>query len=326
MVNKFPCNQASQDWTAPQQNPETLGTSALREVEFPKFYFPHDSGLHQYQFKYACLCAEEGIEPELALSHLTACVAKLNYKRVVPPRELSDAVNNAYRMVGDGSIDSIQSFPKYDAAAAARIAKEFGTTREDLVAASPQTPPVDPTVAIVSLFGGDEFVCLAPFNKRFFTYPLDYWLLNCTEEILKFQFIVPHPMSAKFGLTKGNGHKSQRTHSNTGVRRRVVCDFDEPGPLLQPSLIAYLADFCQQDPELVLTSGGKSLHAWWRIDGWSDDDILTFEEEAARVGADPALLGDSQKCQLVRLPAGTRKNADGTKPQTILFWNPKSLS
>ena len=326
MVNKYPCNQASQDWTTPQQNPETLGTSALREVEFPEFYFPHDSGLHQYKFKYACLCAKEGIEPELALSHLTACVAALNYKRPVTSRGLSDAINNAYRMVGDGSIDSIQSFPEYDAAAAARIAEEFGTTREDLVALSPQTPPVDPTVALLSLFGTDELVCLAPFTRRFFTYPLDYWLLNCVEDILKYQFIVPHPMTARFGVTKGDGHKSPRTHSNTGVRRRVVCDFDRPGPLLQPSLIAYLTDFCQQDPELVLTSGGKSLHAWWRIDGWADDDILTFEEEAARIGADPALLGDSQKCQLVRLPAGTRKTDDGTKPQTILFWNPKSLS
>ncbi|MDA7862416.1 hypothetical protein N9A63_02265 [Akkermansiaceae bacterium] len=132
------------------------------------------------------------------------------------------------------------------------------------------------------------------------------------------QFMVPNPMKGKVGLTK-DGKPSKRCTDNTGPRKRIVCDFDLPRAEIQPSLITYLADYSGLDPEWVLHSGNKSLQAAWNCSDWSSEDILTFEEEAVRVGADPAIMGDGRRCQFVRMPAGYRDNG---KRQVIHFWNP----
>lgn len=248
-------------------------------------------------------------------------VGLLNYHRDVPDREIRSAIESAYRIAFDENPKSTHRRPAYQPGAAKIIAKDFGTTLEDLKASSPETPPLDPAEALAALFGADELVCLAKKLERANTLPFAHWL-ELEDELKDYQFVVPNPMTSKTGVTK-DGRRSTRTASNTGQRRRIVCDFDKPKPDIQPALIAHLADYCGEDPELVLTSGGKSLHAWWRIDHWPPGDIIVFEEEAARIGADPALLGEARKCQLVRLPAGKRNNG---KPQSILFWNPNSQS
>jgi hypothetical protein len=200
------------------------------------------------------------------------------------------------------------------------IYESYQITREDLISDSPVPPPDAPAEALAHLFIPDELVCVAKEFKSARTLPLSVWL-ELDEDLRKYQFVVPHPMTSKKGETK-DGRMSSRTFSNTGKRRRIVCDFDEPKAEMQPSLIVHLSKYCGGDPELILTSGGKSLHAWWRIDDWPDEYIERFEDEAARVGADPALLGEARKCQPVRLPAGTRNNG---KSQSILFWNPSPI-
>jgi hypothetical protein len=289
------------------------------ETSFPEFRLKKSEGLHDYLFHYACKCANEEIDPEELECHMIESAALLNYNRNVPDREIRSAIKSAYSSDFDGNQKNTHRRPAYQPGAAKLIAEEFGTTLEDLQASSPKTPPLDPDEALAALFGADELVCLAKKLELAKTLPFACWLER-DDELKDYQFVVPHPMTSKKGVTK-DGRSSNRTASNTGQRRRIVCDFDKPKPGIQPALIAHLADYCGEDPELVLTSGGKSLHAWWRIDHWPPEDIIVFEEEAARIGADPALLGEARKCQLVRLPAGKRNNG---KPQSILFWNPKN--
>lgn len=290
------------------------------ETSFPEFRLKKTCGLHAYLYHYACLCAEEEIEAHEAMCHMTECVGSLSYHRDVPEREIRSAVECAYSTVIGGQARSTRKLPRYEVDSAKDIAYSYQVTREDLISDSPMPPPDSPAEVLTKLFGPEELVCIAKELKSARTLPLSVWL-ELDEDLRKYQFVVPHPMISKKGETK-DGRMSSRTVSNTGKRRRIICDFDLPKAEMQPSLIVHLSAYCEQDPELILTSGGKSLHAWWRIDDWPDEDIETFEDEAARVGADPALLGEARKCQLVRMPAAMRANGNS---QSILFWNPSPI-
>ena len=290
------------------------------ERTFPEFRLKKSCSLHTYLYHYACLCAEEEIEKDETIFHMTECVESLSYHRDVPEREISSAVDCAYLAVIEEEPRSTRKLPCYELDSAKDIADSYLITREDLISDSPVSPPDSPAEVLAHLFVPDELVCVAKELKSARTLPLSVWL-ELDEDLRKYQFVVPHPMTSKKGETK-DGRMSSRTFSNTGKRRRIVCDFDEPKAEMQPSLIVHLSKYCGEDPELILTSGGKSLHAWWRIDDWPDEYIERFEDEAARVGADPALLGEARKCQLVRLPAATRNNG---KSQSILFWNPSPI-
>jgi hypothetical protein len=290
------------------------------ETSFPEFRLKKSCGLHNYLYHYACLCAEEEIDPDEAICHMTECVSSLSYHRDVPVREISSAVKDAYLIDIGGQPRSSRKLPSYESNSAMDIYESYQITREDLIGDSPAWPSDSPAEVMAHLFAPDELVCIAKKLEFAKTLPLSFWL-EFDQELKNCQFLVPHPMKSKKGKTK-DGRISSRTYSNTGKRRRIVCDFDKPKAVMQPSLIVHLSRYCGEDPELILSSGGKSLHAWWRIDDWPDEDIETFEDEAARIGADPALLGEARKCQLVRLPAGTRDNGES---QSILFWNPSPL-
>lgn len=280
----------------------------------PVFKAPK-SELHRKLFIYACECAELGIPPEECLQHLKACVDGINYYREVPEREITEAVKCGYRCVLEGPSEDSVRLPKYDREAAEAIYEQWQTTIEDLREASIKTPPTDPFEALQALFQPDDLICMASHLERpsIVTYNRLQLGVACCR-----QFMVPNPMKGRVGLTK-DGKPSKRCTDNTGPRKRLVCDFDLPRAEIQPSLITYLADYSELDPEWALHSGNKSLQAAWNCSDWSSEDILTFEEEAVRVGADPAIMGDGRRCQFVRMPAGYRDNG---KRQIIHFWNP----
>jgi hypothetical protein len=295
----------------------------MRKLELtpPKFKLPKGSGLHTYLYRYACMCANLEINPNAVIEHMKDCVESLSYHREVPDREIESAVEDAYTAIIVGISPARKRAMRYDPIYSRVIAENYKTSIDDLKAHSPMSIPSSANEALKCLFLENELVCMAKDLTKARTLTLDAWL-NQDVGLNKYQFLVPHPMTSKKGETK-SGYLSPRAVKNTGRRRRVVCDFDKPEGKRQPSLIIHLSKFCGEDPELVLTSGNKSLHAWWRIDNWPVQDIETFEEEAARVGADPALFGEARKNQLVRLPAGLRNNGN---LQEIYYWNPKQIN
>jgi hypothetical protein len=291
------------------------------KTTFPDFYLREGDGLHKYLFHYACKCAEFELNEDLVIEHMIECVEDLSYHRDVPDREIESAVNDAYATVNGEITFERKKVQRYEKYAALEISRSYPTTIDELKEASPLPIPNSPKDSLSQLFDRDELVCMGIRLNNVTVLPMDIWL-DYMGDIEKYQFLVPHPMSTAKGLTK-SGYPSPRTVSNTGRRRRIVCDFDKPAKEIQPSLIVHLSNYCGKDPELILTSGGKSLHSWWRIDDWSDDEIEIFEEEATRVGADPALLGEARKNQLVRFPGAIRDN--GNK-QSLLYWNPTPIN
>ncbi|MFN6017381.1 MAG: hypothetical protein ACK49N_07370 [Verrucomicrobiota bacterium] len=291
------------------------------ELTPPKFNLPKDSGLHTYLYRYACMCANLEINPNVVIEHMKDCVESLSYHREVPDREIESAVEHAYKAVMEGTSYAKKIVMEYNPVYSRNVAKKYQTTIDDLKKNSPMSIPSSENDALKCLFLKNELVCLGKNTNRAKTLPLDVWIEH-NIDTKGYQYVVPNPMTSKMGVTK-DGKMSSRAFSNTGKRRRIVCDFDKPDGKIQPSLIVHLSIFCGEDPELVLFSGNKSLHAWWRIDDWPVQDIETFEEEAAKVGADSAVLGEARKNQFFRLPGGLRNNGN---LQEIYYWNPKPIN
>lgn len=125
------------------------------------------------------------------------------------------------------------------------------------------------------------------------------------------QFIVPCYMTKKKGLTQ-DGKESEHCLDNCGEREYCVCDFDEPASEEHASIIWYLAKFYKL--VMVLSSGGKSLHAWFKVSAHDEPD---FWKLAIRMGADPAMMRN--RSSFVRMPFGTRDNG---KTQQVYYFNP----
>lgn len=130
-------------------------------------------------------------------------------------------------------------------------------------------------------------------------------------DLSKIQFIVPCYMTKRKGLTQ-DGKESEHCLDNCGEREYCVCDFDEPASHEHPSIIWYLAKFYKL--VMALSSGGKSLHAWFKV---APDEEADFWKLAIRMGADAALMRN--RSSFVRMPFGTRDNG---KTQQVVYFNP----
>lgn len=213
-------------------------------------------------------------------------------------------------------------------------------TEEELSALAP--PPCeepDPVFYLEALFGeSNPLLCLAKTMKSAETKRLKEWL----ENIANFQFVVPSPMSARTGFCKhGPMRQGPRTLDNTGPRKYLVVEFDlvekdkqgndtkdaafirsmmERGCSIRDISAALLAHLATKGPlVMVVSSGGKSLHGWFRVEGKPEDVVRPFFQYACRLGADRRLW---TACQLVRLPDGTRDNG---AQQNVIFFNPTLL-
>jgi hypothetical protein len=190
---------------------------------------------------------------------------------------------------------------------------------------------------ISALFPGNPLLCAGLDMRCVETRPRKGWRFV----LHKCQFIVPNPMSKLAGVTKAGKVGAVRTEDNTGPRRFLIieCDFKEKdgdgrdtaeAPMLR-TLAAKgitVADLCAaiilhlkrfMPLALVVHSGGKSLHAWFYVEGRPEKELEKFMRYAVSLGADRMLW---QKCQLARMPDGTREN--GSR-QAIIYFQPEAL-
>jgi hypothetical protein len=131
------------------------------------------------------------------------------------------------------------------------------------------------------------------------------------------QFIVPHPMTSERGIAK-SGKSGARTNDNTGPRRYLIVEFDQGSFDEQASILSYLATLAPL--AMALMSGNKSLHAWFRAWGNSEQLHRGFMSRAIQLGGDKKLW---TKSQMVRLPDGWRP--DKSARQSVIYFNPENL-
>ncbi len=240
-------------------------------------------------------------------------LASLDYRRKVPMREITAAVNLVFNTEITTTDKPREPKPRsWMKSATDRIFAEWKTTEQDLIDMSDVHPKhIDQRALLEALFPQqDALVCIGSAFNRFITAPLaDHKNLD------QCQFIVPAYMTSKEGITT-EGKPSCRALSNTGERRYIVLDFDEPEPAHHASIIRWLMEY--RAPLMVIKSGGKSYHAWYRLE--SQDRDAQFWNLAIMAGADAAIR--QNRGQAVRLPMGTRDNGNS---QSVVYFNPNNL-
>lgn len=184
----------------------------------------------------------------------------------------------------------------------------------------------------------DPFLCLGWDPKHFATKPKSLWQGNLNG----IQLMVPNTMTAPTGKPKGLNYETPRALSNTGARRFLVVEFDlaeynrngtesPDAPFIREmarrglsikdinaSLIAHLAS--KGPLAMAMSSGGKSVHAWFFVEGVQEATIRAFFAYACRLGADRHMW---TPCQAARLPDGMRDNGE---VQSVLYFDSEVLS
>lgn len=192
-------------------------------------------------------------------------------------------------------------------------------TVERMLVESPRNVNAGTRKVLAALYPDDPLLCMGNPGKW------DDRVLRVSEigrDCAGLAQIVPNPMTARKGLTQ-LGKSYPRTLANTGSRRYLVTEFDKGSFATQAAMIGHLRDFL--DLRLVMSSGGKSLHAWWDVEGIDDEELSPFWRYATQLGADPAMW---TRCQYARMPNGfgIRKPDDPKHPgrlvrQSIFYLN-----
>jgi hypothetical protein len=252
-------------------------------------------------------------------------------------REIRDAVANAGKIIR-GEVPSsghTKAWPAVDYTTVHKIVVSSRVRLRDFQANSPVHVGTDHPITeqiLDALFPGNPLLCFGRSANYSSTRPREFW----RGKEASFQFIVPNPMTTETGITR-DGKDSRRCLDNTGPRRFLVIEFDiseddeKWGPYVREwkgkgisvldANVALLLELARRGlPRLPLAlavhSGGKSIHAWYWCEGLTDEQLRPFMERAVRLGADYATW---TKCQLVRMPDGTRDNG---KRQQVYFFAP----
>jgi hypothetical protein len=159
------------------------------------------------------------------------------------------------------------------------------------------------------LFPGNPLLCCGFSNSVFETKDRRSWRGTLDKQ----QFVVPSACVSDVGYTK-DGKISAHCLDNVGPRQFLVIEQDRGGQDEQCAVIVHLAKWHKL--VLVLSSGGKSLHAWFHVDGFDEHYLKKFMQTAVSLGADHATW---TKSQFVRMPDGLRDNGNR---QSVFYFDP----
>jgi hypothetical protein len=279
---------------------------------------------------------------------LTLLRAKINgCGREVGDAEIINAINDSARVQwrpGDGVGGAYSSRPqeaKWPAPNYFKVQElvHKGPRLADLVDRSPVRFDDDGahTEEIIDMiFPGDPLLCAGKTKSLFATRSRHVWRGRLAEMAL----IVPNPMLAIRAKTK-SGKVSEHTLEATGRQVYQVIEFDfslknrdgSADSIWEPLVRAWerqgvsINDACAalhmhlaalMPLVLVIYSGGKSLHGWYRVWGLTLKERAKFMRYAVSLGADPATWTRSQ---FVRMPDGLRE--ENGKRQVTYFFNPQ---
>ena len=269
-------------------------------------------GVHRWLFKAALLLHGYRVPSVEIFAHLTA--ATRHCGRSLQVDEIKNAIQNSSpEELSRRKLDS-PPWPAVNQRAVDTITKN-GPGLEGLEQRSPfliENQDSCAELIIDRLFAGGDLLCIGASKKCFRTQLREKW----RGDESKREFIVPSPMTAPFGKTQ-TGKASNRCLENTGRRKYLVIEFDNATIEHQASLQLELARYLPL--VVVVHSGGKSLHGWYRCGDRKETHIKKFMTYAVSLGADQATW---TRCQLVRLPGGLRDNGNR---QRVLFFNPSTV-
>jgi hypothetical protein len=291
-------------------------------------------GVHSWLFKTAFLLYQHHF-PEEKIFYLLE--ESLSCKR--DEREIREAIVNAGRYSrGEMPSASQKQWPAVDYALIHKTVVDCPVHLKNLPYISPvdlnaEEPRTEEILDV--LFPGNPLLCFGRTPNAFWTHPREFWRGRESD----YSFIVPNPMIKKTGVT-ADGKESQRCLDNTGPRTFVVIEFDitdnrpwapyirewhARGITTLDANVALIVELATKGlPRfplaLAVHSGGKSVHAWFPCAELTEEQTRPFMDRAVRLGADKATW---TRCQLVRMPDGTRDNGNR---QRVHYFDPSVVS
>jgi hypothetical protein len=240
--------------------------------------------------------------------------AAITCGRRVSAREIQDAVKNSHTSAFQPAGAQRRPWPGVNREQREAIIAS-GNGLVDLWETSPvrfEDNAAHTEQIIDALFPDNPLLCCAATKDTAQTAIREEW----RGRMSGLQLIVPNPMTAATGLNQ-SGEVSHRCLGNTGARRFLIVEFDAGATDEHAALLLHLAE--RAPLALAVFSGAKSLHGWFYCAGVAEEKVSRFFRYAVSLGADRATW---TRCQLVRVPDGTRENG---KRQVVYFFNPGVL-
>jgi hypothetical protein len=267
---------------------------------------PHES--QRELFRDACILHRAEIDDEGRRTFLETKFA--SYYRTIEPREFERVIENSRHA-------DERTNPKYPPGNDDTVASVLSKTKGDVATLKSASRVPDPgsltSGAVIDLlFPVAKLLCLATRKENSNTQLRQAFAGN-EDQI---QFMVPNEMGSEFGMNQA-GRMSPRCNENVGRQIFQVIEFDG-GTLDEQARIHLHLKSRGMPLVMVVFSGGKSLHGWYRVDKIRGADLSKFLHYAAALGADRATY---VPCQLVRTPNAFR---DGGAKQEVLYLDPKA--
>ena len=260
-------------------------------------------GYHLTILKASRIFKSCNVHPEKACEMMTKASEKVD-RRDLQPGEIEKAVNHIYQSEDD---DLPRIGVKPNKGARKELINEFGVHGDidDLRSRSQEIPELSGAI-LLDLFGPDTLLHLSEevFNGRDVK-TVDEWIDGGLERV---QYLTPNPLK---GTDRG------RCLDNILSRNYIVFESDLDNVAGNWDVQAGLIDRLAKDLPLVMVvwSGNKSLHAWFRAEGKPEVKVHKFLNLSLMLGADKSALRPSQ---LVRFPWGTR--TDTGKTQKVIYY------
>ena len=302
----------------------------MSNSESPEYWLPMlleipETGIHSWIFGRANFLKKKRVSLNTAIRAIELKVCNSKLRRPIQPNEIENSVSNAYNCNFEkyNSSSKITAISKVEEFAGEwpkqmptpkiaknerliqRVIKDFGTWEIDEITSQ---SPVD-TKDLLSdeilpfIFAPTDLLCMGKV-KRFQVLPLEIWT---KKKISWEEQIVPNPNSKYEGETQ-SGRLSGHCRAATGKRKYLVVEFDDENitKSQQTGLIRFLRKQTGAQLVMLVDSGGKSIHGWFKasIDESTNWRFMTL---AVALGADPRMWLPEQ---FARTPNCKRSNGN----------------
>ena len=286
------------------------------------------NGIHQHHMILANYCKGRGASEEEALDLLYGKYKQKPQRRGLNSREIENAVTKAYSSSNRLSYDGLRGISHISPMFEKTSDESFWNTRMPLPNVEVNRSAIQRAIRetpwnmlemhesaqlnvsecnsmeiIQLLFEPHELICSGTV-KSFKTLTTKDWLSHQLGDQ-----IVPNPSRVRVGHNM-TGNPSAHCRDATGRRKYLIVESDDEKLSLdeKASVLRFLQMVVGAELAMVVYSGGKSLHGWFRSSGNQQTD-WEFMKLACKLGADPRMWLPEQ---LARTP-----NAIRSKTQTV---------
>ena len=172
------------------------------------------------------------------------------------------------------------------------------TIKSDLI-------PMNASEAVGKLFDHDESIFVQrQVAEKGRLLPVSDWIAQ--PDLSQYQFITYNTFPAQ---------ATNRSEAQVLGRKYLLHETDDPSLSFEQQLGLIKRLEKEAELKMIVNSGGKSLHAWFK---WTPGNKKAFLELSQKLGGDPRFKLMNQLC---RLPWGTRrKEANLPAAQPIIYW------